>query len=146
MRPTNTGRAKRTYIFSVLGKYQALKMDSCIYQGTIWKNNLIWNHQRYICTNKKLYCCWDCTSHILSLEMHMRDFLLIYFIWYYQIGIWIPCRHRWELPVNHPFSTEMVIYHYFDRIWRALVTPFLYIIYDHKKKPGNSWLIATKNG
>ena len=42
--------------------------------------------------------------------------------------------HRWELLGNYPvFNVVMVIYHYFWRIWRILVTPnFLYNIYNHE--------------
>ena len=33
-------------------------------------------------------------------------------------------RYRWESPVNYPvFTVVMVIYHYFERIWRIIVTP-----------------------
>ena len=41
--------------------------------------------------------------------------------------------HRWELPGKYPvFSVVMVIYHYFERTWRVIVTPILiYNIYDH---------------
>ena len=42
-------------------------------------------------------------------------------------------KHIWELPVNYPvFTVVMVIYHYVERIWKIIVTPdFLYNIYDH---------------
>ena len=41
-------------------------------------------------------------------------------------------RHRWELPGNYPvFTVVMVIYHYVERIWIILVTPFFkYNIYN----------------
>ena len=44
-------------------------------------------------------------------------------------------RHRWELPVNYPiFTVVMVISHYIDRILGIIVTPdFLYNIQDNKK-------------
>ena len=40
--------------------------------------------------------------------------------------------HRWEVPGNYPvFTVVMVIYHYIERIWRILVTPYsLYNIYN----------------
>ena len=59
---------------------------------------------------------------------------------------------------------EMVIYRYFEKIWRILVTPnYLYKIYDHENYyPGepviilfhsliyiiqdNNWFITTKKG
>ena len=43
-------------------------------------------------------------------------------------------RHIWELSVNYPvFTMVLVIYHYIERIWRILVTPYiLYNIYDHE--------------
>ena len=43
--------------------------------------------------------------------------------------------HRWELPVNYPvFTMLVVIYHYVERIWRIIITPdFPYNIYDHQK-------------
>ena len=43
-------------------------------------------------------------------------------------------HHRWELPGNYSvFTMVMVIYYYFERIWRVLVTPdFVYNIYDHE--------------
>ena len=41
-----------------------------------------------------------------------------------------PPRHRWESPGNYPvFTAVMVIYHYVERIWRILVSPFFCITY-----------------
>ena len=43
--------------------------------------------------------------------------------------------HQWELSGNYPiFTMVMVIYNYFEIIWRILVTPnFLYNIHNHEK-------------
>ena len=39
-------------------------------------------------------------------------------------------NHRLELLGNYPvFTMVMVIYHYFERIWRILVAPIFYIIF-----------------
>ena len=43
------------------------------------------------------------------------------------------CMHRWELLVNYPvFTMVMVIYHYVEKIVELLLHPiFPYNIYDH---------------
>ena len=39
-------------------------------------------------------------------------------------------QHRWELPGNYPvFTVVIVIYHYVERIWEFLLTPFFNITY-----------------
>ena len=46
-----------------------------------------------------------------------------------------PQSHRWELPGSYPvFDVVMVIYHWFERIWRIIVTPDVsHNIYDHEE-------------
>ena len=48
-------------------------------------------------------------------------------------------HHRWEFSGNYPlFAIVMLIYHYVERIWRIIVTPFFGITYTimNKYYPG----------
>ena len=84
----------------------------------------------------------------------------------YPKAVAIPRKgHRWELPVNYPvFTVLMVIYHYVERTWRILVTPVFCITYMtiNRYYPGepvnihiqsliniiqeNNWVITNKKG
>ena len=98
-----------------------------------------------------MWCATEFMSSVLDLEETWAEATYI--------------GHRWELPGNYPvFTVVMVIYHYFERIWRILVTPDFCITYTTMKRyyPGEpvnihiqslmnniqdkNWIITTKKG
>ena len=73
--------------------------------------------------NEPLICAHNFSLHFVLCGINHYWFS-VYFA--HDHDILSDSEHRWELPGNYPvFTVVMVIYHYVERIWIILVTPFL---------------------